>query len=190
MKNWALFLLLTILTHPALAAIGTIGKIHGKVFVDGKEAKLQQKIEPNSQVKAQDKKSFVVINFFNGSRVLLRNGQVSFKGSEGKDSVMDLASGELFSYLRENAGLSQKVKTKNAVMGVRGTKFYVKESEADTYLCVCDGKVEITNEKSTALVSKNEDVRAVKGVTFSKSAANAMMQDMAWDGFEEMGFDR
>ena len=190
MKILSLLCFLLFLTQSALAAIGTIGKIHGKVLIDGKVAKLDQKIETNSQVEAQDKKSFVVIDFFNGSRILLRNGKVNFKGSEGKDSVMDLASGEIFSYLREDVGLTQKVKTKNAVMGVRGTKFYVNESDADTYLCVCDGKVEIKNEKSTALVSKNEDVHASKGQAFSKSGANAMMQDMAWDEFKEAGFKR
>jgi hypothetical protein len=186
-----IFVCLTLIMSPSLfAALGTVQKIHGKVLIDGKEAKVEQKIEAKSRVEAQDKKSFVMISFFNGSRILLRNGVINFEGSQGKESVIELASGELFSYVRENLSLSQKVKTKNAVMGVRGTKFYVKESPEESYLCVCEGKVEIKNSKSTAMVSKNEDVHAKKDEAFNKSGANKMMMDMAWDGFAQMGFEK
>lgn len=172
------------------AALGTVQKIHGKVLIDGKAAQVDQKVEAKSKVEAQDKKSFVIISFFDGSRLLLRNGEINLQGSAEKDTVIDLARGEIFSYVKENSGLSQKVKTKNAVMGIRGTKFYVKASPEEAYLCVCDGKVEIKNSKSTALVAKNEDVHATEGKEFKKSPANKMMQEMAWDGFKEMGFER
>lgn len=190
MKSLSVLCLVLFFTQATLAAIGTVQKIHGQVFINGKEAKIDQTVEAKSLVEAKDKKSFVIISFFNGSRFLLRNGVVNLEGTSGRDSVIDLVSGEIFSYVREGQGFSQKVKTKKAVMGVRGTKFYVKETPEESYLCVCDGKVEIKNSKSSALVSKNEDVHAKIDTVFQKSPANQMMQEMAWDGFKEMGFDR
>ena len=72
-------------------------------------------------------------------------------------------------------------------MGVRGTKFYIDQSEKETYLCVCEGKVEISNEISKEEVEKNEDAHVSKRNKIEATQANNDMLSMAWDGFKEMG---
>lgn len=72
-------------------------------------------------------------------------------------------------------------------MGVRGTKFYVEEKADETYLCFCEGSVEIKNAISSQMVNKNEDAHVKENTEFKKTPANDMMIKMAKEGFIEMG---
>lgn len=183
-----LFLLLFLLSSSTLfAAEASLSKISGKVTVDGKTAKEGMSLSMGETVSTLGKGNSAEISFSDGSRMLLRNGVLEIKRpATPKQTLVQLVKGILFSS-KEKSGSSLKVQTKYASMGIRGTKFYVDQQENETYLCVCEGTVEIANGVSTALVSQNEDAHVTMGKKFNKSQASSMMMDMAQDGFKEMG---
>lgn len=182
--NYILFLMLTL---SFTVGATTLKKIKGTVTINGKKAQENAFVYSGDTIEAQGKTSLVQIFFNDGSRSLLRNGKMTItEDQKNHTTVLNLAKGLLFSS-KEKSRNNLRVKTSNAVMGIRGTKFYVEETDKDTYLCVCEGEVEIKNDKSVARVSQNQDVHASKGQAFSKSQANQMMIDMARSGFVEMG---
>src|SRR5690606_20553746 len=81
-----------------------------------------------------------------GSIVEVRKGtRVKLGASERRSTSMRLYAGALWSVLA--SGSDFEVETNNAVAGVRGTVFYTEaQSEHKTYICACDGTVEITGK--------------------------------------------
>lgn len=73
---------------------------------------------------------------------------------------VELKTGGLLSVLHKLAG-GFEVKTPSAVAAVRGTEFYVEaRGEKDTYVCICDGKVDVSargaSGKPIAMKSKKK----------------------------------
>ena len=168
----------------------TVRNIKGTVTVNSVKIDKEKKVGSGDQIAAIGKGSSVQIFFEDGSRSLLRNGKLSITEEVPQEkTLLNLARGILFTS-KEKGKSNLEVKTKNAVMGVRGTKFYIEENPDDTYLCVCEGVVAIQNDKATTLVERNEDVHTDKNASLKKAPASDMMLDMAWDGFKEMGIKR
>ena len=186
MKN--LFFVLTILlSFNAFAESALLSKLKGEVKINGVVAKEGQKVQTGEEISALGKTSSVQLTYEDGSRSLLRNGKMKIAGdSSDKETIIELAQGILFAS-KNKSQKSFSVKTKSASMGVRGTKFYVEEKADETYLCVCEGSVEIKNAISSQLVNKNEDAHVKENTEFKKTPANDMMMTMAKEGFIEMG---
>lgn len=168
----------------------TLKNIRGTVTVNSLKVDKERKVEAGAIISAIGKKSSVQIFFEDGSRSLLRNGQLIISEEIKKEkTLVSLVKGIFFTH-KEKGASKFEIKTRNATMGIRGTKFYVEESPDDSYLCVCEGIVEIKNQAYTTQVEKNEDIHTKQNLALKKSEANSMMMDMAWDGFQEMGFSR
>lgn len=168
----------------------TLKKISGTITVNSSKIAEERKVGAGDIISAIGKDSSVQIVFEDGSQSLLRNGQIIINEEIGEEkTLLSLVRGIYFSQKQKNKS-TLEIKTKNAVLGVRGTKFYVDESPKETYLCVCEGAVEIKNSRSTVVVEKNEDAHVKANAAFDKTKANGMMLDMAWEGFEKMGFKR
>ena len=170
-----------------MAREASLSKINGIVSVNGKTATSGMELHIGDTISARGKGVSAEIVFEDKSRMLLRNGELKIqKPTAPKQTLVQLVHGVLFSS-KEKSEKDLKVQTRFASMGVRGTKFYVEQQTEETYLCVCEGAVEIANGVSSAVVNKNEDARVSMGKRFTKSNANQMMIDMALDGFKEMG---
>lgn len=90
--------------------------------------------------------------------LIKKDSIIRFTQTPDKDWVLDLAQGTLLSYVRHEK-LDQhrfQIKSKSALMGVRGTTFFIKDLPGkDLYLCTCDGFV--TADQSV-IVGKNHSV--------------------------------
>lgn len=182
------FISIMLITCNLQAAV--IKNIKGTVTINSVRVDKEKKVGTGDQIAASGKGSSVQIFFDDGSRSMLRNGRLSISEDIPQEkTLLTLAKGILFTSKAKSKSNLQ-VKTKNTVMGIRGTKFYVEESTEDTYLCVCEGIVEIKNDRATTLVEKNEDVHSNENPTLKKSPASDDMLKMAWDGFNEMGIKR
>ncbi len=183
-----LFCLITFLMSlSALADSALLSKLKGEIKINGVVAKEGQKALTGEEVSALGKTSSVQLTYEDGSRSLLRNGKMKIAGdSTDKETIIELAQGILFTS-KSKSQKSLLVKTKSSAMGIRGTKFYVEEKADETYLCVCEGSVEIKNSKSSQMVNKNEDAHVKADTEFKKAPANDMMMTMAKEGFIEMG---
>lgn len=180
-----LFTTLIILQTTVSAA--TLKNIKGTITVNSIRTEKERKVSEGDIIFAIGKGSSVQIFFEDGSRSLLRNGQIIIsEEKKDKNTTVSLIRGVFFTH-KAKSPTKFDVKTKFASMGVRGTKFYIDQSEKETYLCVCEGKVEISNEISKEEVEKNEDAHVSKRNKIEATQANNDMLSMAWDGFKEMG---
>ena len=163
----------------------------GKVSFNGKDSFSKgQVLKKGDRLVAYGGKSFFVIRYDDGSRFLVRDGELTINKLAKKKMEVGLLKGTLLSYVKQGSGQDFKIKTRTASLGVRGTKFWVSESPKDTYLCVCEGSVAIENDVESLIVSKNEDIRVKsRRQRLSKAHANDMMWNMAVDGFKDLGID-
>ena len=181
-----LFLALLLLTTQAFAGKATITKVIGVVTSEGKELAKGSVIEEGHEITVVGPKSLVQINFDDHSRALLKAGTYKIEKAQGKeDNVLLVVTGILFSHKAKGKS-NLEIRTANAVMGVRGTKFYVEASPDETYLCVCEGAVGIGNSKENTIVKKGFDSRVKKGSGVKATPANQNMLDMASAGFKDM----
>ncbi|MFP5387518.1 MAG: FecR domain-containing protein [Bacteriovoracia bacterium] len=181
------FLVLTLILFQTSVLSATLKNIKGTITVNSVRAEEEKKVSPGDIISAIGKKSSVQIFFEDGSRSLLRNGQLILSEEKKQEkTVLSLVKGVLFTH-KSKSPARLDIKTKYASMGVRGTKFYIDQSDKETYLCVCEGKVEISNDKKKEEVDKNEDVHVSERSKIEATQANADMLSMAWDGFKEMG---
>lgn len=88
----------------------------------------------------------------------------------------------LFDVKKKSDNEVLKVKTKNTVMGVRGTKFLVSQDE-NLLLSVKSGLVEIDNAKSgqTDFVDGGESIVLEKNKTFTKRQKYKFQDDINWN---------
>lgn len=78
---------------------------------------------------------------FGGEGKVLLTGPADFTVEK---RGLSLKTGGLLSVLKKLVG-GFEVSTPSAVAAVRGTEFYVEaRGEKDTYVCICDGKIDVT----------------------------------------------
>jgi ferric-dicitrate binding protein FerR (iron transport regulator) len=176
----------------AMAADETTAlKWNGNVTIDGKVMKSQgEKIKQGATVEAKGEYSFIDMRLGDGSLVRLSNGKVVTTSLAPKKSILTLISGKLYNYIQKAAGQSYAVRTKSAVMGVRGTKFMVSEDDKKTYVCVCEGAVEAkkTDKSENVLIKEYEDLDVLKDKSLNKPKKAAQtMVDTVKSVFQDMG---
>ncbi|HXH75773.1 MAG TPA: FecR family protein [Bacteriovoracaceae bacterium] len=180
-----LFMLLFLPTY-LIASDATVVLVKGNVTVDMKQVVLGQVIKEGKEIDAMGPKSVIQLSFSDKSRILLKHGILKIeKPTAGQETFLRLVKGILYAQ-KAKGNLNFKLATANATMGVRGTKFFVSETEAESYLCVCEGLVSVSNNLSTAEVGIKEDLRVKPGEKFEKTKANDMMWALALKGFTEM----
>ena len=169
------------------AANAVVEKIKGEAFVAGKAVAKGQSVPVGKSIKVV---GFVVLRFADGSKMLLKDGQATVKAVDSKNSYLNLARGTLFAS-KVGQKTKMKISTSKASFAVRGTKFFIGEKEESSYLCVCEGFVEVKNKQgATVLVGKDEDVIVSPGKKLAKKEATTRMTEMVWDGLAEMGIKK
>lgn len=169
-------------------ADATITRMNGDVKVNGKALSKDSVVKTGEELVITGKQSFAQIKFDDGSRMLVKEGSVKLsepEKAEKKTNLVQLVKGTIF-VDKAKSESPLKIKTSHSIMGIRGTKFFVQEDPKETYLCVCEGTVEISNGVSTELVTMKEDATVSSGKAFKKSKANQMMWDMATQGVNEI----
>lgn len=180
------FLLASLFITSFAYADATITRSGGDIKVNGKAITTGTIVKNGEEIVISGKKSFAQLKFDDGSRMLIKEGTLKLSApEEAKQNLVQLVKGTIFVH-KAKGDSSLKIKTNHSMMGVRGTKFFVQEDPKETYLCVCEGKVEISNGVSTEMISMKEDAFVSSGKAFKKSIANQMMWDMATQGVNEI----
>lgn len=115
--------------------------VEGGATFNGKAVKTGDAIgEAGTIVVAR--KGRAVVALAPGSFIVLRPGTRATIGkSERKAVSVQLALGAIWSFIAK--GSSYEVVTSNAVAGVRGTALFVDAKKTESYVCDCDGSVEL-----------------------------------------------
>ncbi len=120
-------------------------EVKGTVTIDDKPAAVDMPIGEKAVIVTGDD-GHAVISVVAGSMIEVRaKSRVELDKSERKSTSLKLLAGALWSFLPN--GTSYEVVTDNAVAGVRGTIFYVEKAPKSTYICDCNGEVEIYTGK-------------------------------------------
>ncbi len=164
-------------------------RFKGDVRVNNMRPVVGQALNSGDVLVAKGKGSFFVVRYPDGSRFMIKDGVLKVSKMERKDnrSFYDLVRGGLYLYINPETKHDFRVNTKKVSMAVRGTKFWIKETENESYLCVCDGVVETTNKKGRWLVKRKQDVRASSdNAKLELTVPNKQMWDMALKGLAEI----
>lgn len=188
MKKINLFILTFLLVSlsPLFAQEAKVVRLKGQAFVDGKAVKENDLIPQGKEVQVKGKGSFIQVKLSDGSLMLQKTGTLKFKILEKEKTLISLLKGQIFVFKNPKEKSKLNVKTKRVSMAVRGTKFFVEETD-ETYLCVCEGKVAARNKKGSVDVGAGEDLHAKTLQSLEKTSAKKMMMDMASSGFDLMG---
>jgi hypothetical protein len=152
-----LSLFLTVTAYAQNKKVAVVKLLRGDVsaIISGKTSKLKVEdwVEDGSVVKTADK-SFVKLIFLDKSSMNIGPGsEMKIEKFSGKDSgVIDLVKGKIRSqvtkdYLQIQDKDKSKlfIKTKNAVMGVRGTDFMISTNGTNTATVLFEGEIVLNN---------------------------------------------
>ncbi len=115
--------------------------VEGPVTLDGKAATTGEAIGPGAVV-VTSAAGRAVLALGNGTFVEVRPGsRVTLGSSVRKRLSLSLATGALWSVVA--AGASYEVVTPSAIAVARGTRFFVEHGKGRTYVCACEGRVEV-----------------------------------------------
>jgi len=168
---------------------GKVKRVRGIVYANEKRIYGGEPIKEGDNIKTEGKGSFIEIEFGKGSTIRMKEGNVKISSFTKKETLFQLLKGSIFAFIRGTEDKKRfKVRTKYSSLGVRGTKFFVQETD-ETYLCVCEGIVEAkdTNKKSISVIA-GEDLHLSRDGAGKKTKATQLMLDMAKEGFSDMGF--
>ncbi len=168
------FLLFTLFYSctPGESHKGTILTLQGKVTVNDEKAVIHQTIEPCDKI-ITAKQSFCDIIFDQKNIIRVKeNSEVIFQIYEKRHNII-LQSGTLAQILKNLVKLTKnqenlyRIETPTAVVGVRGTSFFVTtESPNSTYVCCCNGIIQtsdkMTKKIKTIKANHHKAVRFVK----------------------------
>jgi ferric-dicitrate binding protein FerR (iron transport regulator) len=150
-------------------------EVKGAVTIDDKPAALDMAIPAKAVIVTGDD-GHAVISVVAGSLIEVRaRSRVELGTSERKRDSLKLLAGALWSMVPN--GTSYEVQTDNAVAGVRGTIFFVEKAPKSTYICDCNGEVELFTGKvkKPVLFKSNHEHTAVR--VFPKQSVKAKREN-------------
>ena len=162
-----IFLILFILSNSVIAADGIILFSKGQVNING--FKVAKKAPFNyGDVISTSKKSLAIIKIRPGTVIKMKSNarllvEKPIKKNGKTDYSYVLKYGDIFIKAKSGKKRSYSVRAKNAVMGVRGTQFFVSSSKEkkNIWMCVNEGKVSVSFDKrpnQEVLVKEGEGV--------------------------------
>ena len=193
----SIYLVLSLpLSGPTYAYTGKIDFIAGDVRV-GKEgslnkASLNQQIQEGETIKTgHDSAAIFTTN--DGSQMKMKSDSEIKLTADRKNEVF-LNSGAVFSNIKKQSQKHFFIRTRSAVMGVRGTKFFTSYGEAgkheqDVWMCVNEGLVAITvpGEKSEVLVKEGYGVFVPAGKKATEPKPYEWTKNLNWNMNPEKG---
>jgi hypothetical protein len=145
--------------------------VEGGATYNGKAAKTGDALGDKGTI-VVSRKGRVVLALAPGSFAVLRPGTRADLGrSERKTSSLTVTVGAIWSFIAR--GSSYEVVTGNAVAGVRGTAFYTEAKKNESYVCDCDGTIELRAGGPKALPRNIDSDRAHIG-TYVKGRGKGM----------------
>lgn len=176
------FLCLSLLTANAKAAeeqvlIGEVKYVVGEAKVGDNELKVGSKIF-NEDVLTTENGTTLRILMADGVAIqVYSNTKLRFVRDEKKALRVSLNVGSILSKIKKLPTTTSEprymVNTKHASMGVRGTTFFVKLAKGEgTFLCVCEGAVNVTRGPSAIEVSAkhHENAKIISAIGLDSAA--------------------
>ncbi len=137
----SIFVLMALILLPASALAQGNGMIHaldGKVWINGVAADKNSDIHFGDQIITAGL-SQVTISLDGSVYRIASSSKLTLP--EGREEVsVGLLYGAFLAVFRRN--IPKTVRTRTAVMGVRGTGIYLSERDRETYLCACYGDID------------------------------------------------
>lgn len=150
-------------------------EVKGTVTIDDKPATVDMPIGDKGVIVTGDDGHAVIALVADSLIEVRAKSRIELGSSERKTFSLKIVAGALWSFLP--TGTSYEVVTDNAVAGVRGTIFYVEKAPKSTYICDCNGEVEIIagKVKKPVLFKSAHAHNAVR--VFPKQSAKAKREN-------------
>jgi len=166
-------------TGKPVPQIPTITYLEGTVTIDGQRAAIGDTV-PLGAVVETSVQSVVDIEFGTRNAIRLSENTTLVLNSLNLQTGSQLRQGSLTLCLKHLArgerGEAFLVRTPSAVCGVRGTSFFMKvESPASTYVCACNGAVQILEQDGGLL--REVVASHHKGVRIADTGASPHLED-------------
>ncbi|EQC46651.1 FecR domain-containing protein [Bacteriovorax sp. Seq25_V] len=161
-------------------------RLHGDVFLNDVPVTAGKKLSAGDVLNAKGKSSFFVVEYNNGTRFMLKQGILKIVSLGELEDTVELKEGTIFTKVKKSltGKTNFSVRTSKASMGVRGTQFFIQELSDESYLCVCEGSVEVKkNLGSKVLVEKGEDIHIKEVGELIKLPATEQMMTMGEEVF-------
>ena len=166
--------------------------LSGHVTVEDKPGLKGQKLMEGQTVRT-GAEAAALLELDDGSRLKLNPNSELRLDHFRANTDLTLGSGAVFSEVHKQAGTKQfMIRTKTAVMGVRGTKFFAgygkkKAEGADLWMCVSEGRVEVESPGKKVSVGAGEGVFVPAGKDTTAPKAYAWTRGLNWNMQPEKG---
>jgi hypothetical protein len=183
-------ILLYLFSASAYAFSGKIAFLEGDVQI-GKNghfdrAKVGQTVNEGEAVKTGEH-ALAIVMTADGSQLKLKQNSEITLSSSNKSEVL-LNSGGVFTSVLKREKKHFSIRTKSAVMGVRGTRFFTSygdagKHEGDLWMCVDEGlvSVEVPGESDAVLVKEGLGIFVPKGRKITEPKPYAWTKDLNWN---------
>jgi hypothetical protein len=133
-------------------------------------------------------RAMAVISLLDGAEMKLRENTTLSLDSLGRSVSVHLATGSVFSRVNKQIISGFSIKTETAVMGVRGTEFFVAygrtiDRHPDIWVCVNTGSVEavIIETQDTLIVEEGEGINIVGGTNLTTPQRYPWTRKLNWN---------
>lgn len=164
-------------------------KIKGIATAEGERLKVGDKIPAGKIISAKGKGNFIDLKFSNGTAMRIVSGELKVERKNKELSVYNILAGKVFSYFEKSEENQHVVKTRDASFSIRGTRFLAEQQENKSFLCVCEGVVEASNDTGLSVrVPAGSEVFVSQGdKEFVNNVAARDMTNLK-SVFEKMGY--
>jgi len=155
---------------------GTIEFLSGEVLLNGAKAESGDKVLTNDIVETGKNSLCDIV--FNRSNIIRMEEETILEINWAKSNI-NLKKGSISSIFENiSAFLTQnnnfQILTPSVTAGIRGTSFYIKvEDELNTYICACNGSLELSSNNNENFISKSNHHKAFR---FTKSGDNVEIE--------------
>jgi hypothetical protein len=129
-----------------------------------------------------------VISLVDGAEIKLRENTTLSLDSLGRNVSVRLSSGSVFSRVNRQLISGFSVKTETAVMGVRGTEFFVAygrqiDRHRDVWVCVNTGSVEVAilQTRDTLIVEEGKGINILGGTNLTSPQRYPWTRKLNWN---------
>jgi hypothetical protein len=135
-----------------------------------------------------------VVSLVDGTEVKLRENTILSLASLGREVSVRLSAGSLFSRVNRRIVSGFAVRTETALMGVRGTEFFVAygrriDRHPDVWVCVNSGSVEVTipQTQRRLIVEEGKGINIVGGINLTSPQRYPWTRRLNWSMNPESG---
>jgi hypothetical protein len=192
-EKTVLFLLLLLLVAAVrvVAADGDVVYTQGRVLVHRNPETLPAEIGMpvgEGDVIETGGDAMAVISLIDGAEIKLRENTTLALDNLGGNVSVRLTSGSVFSRVNRQLVRGFSVKTETAVMGVRGTEFFVAygrkiDSYRDVWVCVNKGSVEVSipQTRDTLIVEQGKGINILGGTNLTSPQRYPWTRKLNWN---------